>query len=145
MVQCSHRGNRLQRLPNLSYERDSSDMCMCYSVIGSTAFAILHRCFFLHSDFSPPSDDFDFQFSDLQLEVFDSWQRPNEIIPQSNPVSPQEDRNRELAGALPARVDLVQDLTTDCSVVASLCASTARSERGHPKVSGGIRLLDTAF
>ncbi|KAL8796613.1 MAG: hypothetical protein Q9195_001003 [Heterodermia aff. obscurata] len=79
-------------------------------------------------------DDFEFQFSDLQLEVFDGWLRPNEIISRSNLVSPQEDRNLRLARALPARVDLVQDLTADCSVVASLCAGTARSERGHPKI-----------
>ena len=32
------------------------------------------------------------------------------------------------------KVDLVQDITTDCSVVASLCAVTARAERGHAKV-----------
>lgn len=31
--------------------------------------------------------------------------------------------------------DLVQDATSDCSVVASLCAGTARAERGHKKVS----------
>lgn len=32
------------------------------------------------------------------------------------------------------RIDLVQDITTDCSVVASLCAATARSEHGHADV-----------
>jgi calpain-7 len=31
-------------------------------------------------------------------------------------------------------IDLVQDAATDCSVVASLCAGIARSERGHDKV-----------
>jgi hypothetical protein len=31
-------------------------------------------------------------------------------------------------------VDLVQDITTDCSVVASLCAGTARASKGHGKV-----------
>ena len=31
-------------------------------------------------------------------------------------------------------LDLVQDVTTDCSVVASLCAATARAERGYPRV-----------
>lgn len=33
------------------------------------------------------------------------------------------------------RVDLVQDITTDCSVVASLCAANARSERGNTDVT----------
>jgi len=32
------------------------------------------------------------------------------------------------------KVDLVQDVTTDCSVVASLCAAIAREERGLDKV-----------
>lgn len=32
------------------------------------------------------------------------------------------------------RIDLVQDVTADCSVVASLCAITARAEPGHSKV-----------
>lgn len=31
-------------------------------------------------------------------------------------------------------VDLVQDITTDCSVVASLCAGMARAAKGHGKV-----------
>jgi calpain-7 len=31
-------------------------------------------------------------------------------------------------------IDLVQDITTDCSVVASLCAETARANKGHGKV-----------
>lgn len=30
-------------------------------------------------------------------------------------------------------IDLVQDITTDCSVVASLCAGTARAVKGHGK------------
>lgn len=33
-----------------------------------------------------------------------------------------------------AKLDLVQDITSDCSVVASLCAGTARVERGYAKV-----------
>lgn len=32
-------------------------------------------------------------------------------------------------------IDLVQDITTDCSVVASLCAGIARVQHGHSKVT----------
>lgn len=39
------------------------------------------------------------------------------------------------------KIDLVQDITTDCSVVASLCAAVARSERGFPKVSVHIPMI----
>lgn len=35
-------------------------------------------------------------------------------------------------------MDFVQDATTDCSVVASMCACIARSSRGHPKLLGGL-------
>lgn len=39
------------------------------------------------------------------------------------------------------KIDLVQDITTDCSVVASLCAGTARALKGHGQVS--LRLSQT--
>ncbi|KAL8812491.1 MAG: hypothetical protein Q9200_000986 [Gallowayella weberi] len=35
-------------------------------------------------------------------------------------------------------VDLVQDVTSDCSVVASLCASSARAEKGHSAIFSSI-------
>jgi hypothetical protein len=38
-------------------------------------------------------------------------------------------------------IDLVQDITTDCSVVASLCAGTARARKGHGKVSSPLSQL----
>jgi hypothetical protein len=47
--------------------------------------------------------------------------------------------------------DLVQDVLTDCSVVASLCATTSRSERGlgevcilSPRASECVRLIEIA-
>ncbi|KAI4283952.1 MAG: hypothetical protein L6R38_001787 [Xanthoria sp. 2 TBL-2021] len=36
------------------------------------------------------------------------------------------------------KLDLVQDVTSDCSVVASLCASSARAEKGHPAILSSI-------
>jgi hypothetical protein len=35
-------------------------------------------------------------------------------------------------------MDLVQDATTDCSVVASLCAGAARAQKGHPKLLSDV-------
>ena len=70
----------------------------------------------------------------MQMEIFDRWQRPEDVLP------PTKYRDAvEKAGSGPSmiaseKVDLVQDITTDCSVVASLCAGTARAERGHAKV-----------
>lgn len=37
--------------------------------------------------------------------------------------------------------DLVQDITTDCSVVASLCAGVARAKKGHAKVIYSIHFF----
>ena len=71
----------------------------------------------------------DFPLSAVQLEVFDAWQRPRERLEQSHTTP-------EWCSTILARgkVDLVQDVTTDCSIVASLCVATARSERGNTDV-----------
>lgn len=69
----------------------------------------------------------DFPLSALQKDVFDGWQRPREIIQSQKALT------QDLAKT--SRVhDLVQDVITDCSVVASLCAVTARIERGHEDI-----------
>lgn len=42
-------------------------------------------------------------------------------------------------------IDLVQDITTDCSVVASLCAWTARALKGHSKVCNLLMHMVTTY
>lgn len=74
-------------------------------------------------------DNVEFPLSAVQLEVFDAWRRPKELLEQS--FSTPTCCPTMLANG---RVDLVQDITTDCSVVASLCAVTARNERGNTNV-----------
>ena len=71
-------------------------------------------------------DDAELGLSETQLEVFDGWRRPDEIIEASNRT-----KNLSPAMSTDSIVDLVQDITSDCSVVASLCAVTSREERGH--------------
>jgi calpain-7 len=61
-------------------------------------------------------DDTNYYFSEAQEEVFAGWQRPLSTKTPSPPTAS-------------IQVDLVQDLTSDCSVVASLCAGSARAER----------------
>ena len=63
----------------------------------------------------PWQDDTDFRLSKEQNEVFDGWRRSC--------------GQGEVTSTRNTKVDLVQDVATDCSVVASLCALTARSER----------------
>ncbi|OAP63911.1 hypothetical protein AYL99_03138 [Fonsecaea erecta] len=69
-----------------------------------------------------------------QLESFDGWKRPQQALPS---VHSEPNGHNGAHGAvmyLPEPMDLVQDMTSDCSVVASLCALTSRVERGFPKI-----------
>lgn len=72
-------------------------------------------------------DPFEYRLSCEQLEVFDGWHRPEDALGLENGVVPSMDAQQI--------IDLVQDATSDCSVVASLCGGTARGERGHVKVT----------
>ncbi|KAJ0108567.1 palb protein [Diaporthe amygdali] len=62
------------------------------------------------------TDNSEFSFSKKQNEIFDGWKRPAEIF---NDSGPELFENIMVAKT---NSDLVQDITTDCSVVASLCA-----------------------
>ena len=75
------------------------------------------------------------QLSSLQLESFAGWKRPREALGSIEIVRDGEKLPNTPTMAPLRKVDLVQDLTSDCSVVASLCAGTATVERGHPRVS----------
>lgn len=66
----------------------------------------------------------------MQLDAFCCWRRPGETLEEAH-VDHELKPTTIANGAL----DLVQDITTDCSVVASLCAITARTERGHSDVT----------
>lgn len=78
-------------------------------------------------------DDTSFHMSVAQAKMLKDWQRPDEMPGSSlNGWLSFRDSNR------PKPLDLVQDVTTDCSVVASLCAITSRTERGFPDVFSSI-------
>lgn len=97
----------------------------------------------------PNPDEFDFKdgdelfldepalpLSDVQLDSFAGWERPQQALaPLQVGFSRKSETNIPTMVKGPVKVDLVQDMTSDCSVVASLCAGTARAERGHGKVS----------
>lgn len=85
-------------------------------------------------------DNAKFPLSAVQLDVFDAWRRPNELLSTSGPA--QARFSTMLAHH---RIDLVQDITTDCSVVASLCAATARSERANADVTSHFLKLYHVF
>lgn len=75
------------------------------------------------------------QLSPLQLESFAGWKRPKEALRSIKVVHDGETLPNTPTMTRLKKVDLVQDVASDCSVVASLCAGTARAERGHPRVS----------
>ena len=68
------------------------------------------------------------------MGIFDGWQRPREVLPPARFRDTVDKANAGPQMIASGKVDLVQDMTTDCSVVASLCAGTARAERGHARV-----------
>ncbi|KAL4887728.1 hypothetical protein BJY04DRAFT_176497 [Aspergillus karnatakaensis] len=73
------------------------------------------------------TDQPDLHLSSLQRDIFAGWKRPHELLSEQ-----LEDAGTPLAPVMSVsgKTDLVQDVLTDCSVVASLCATTSMSERG---------------
>jgi len=72
------------------------------------------------------SESADLNLSDAQKAIFAGWKRPHESLG----ILTNEDITISID-----EMDLVQDITTDCSVVASLCAGTARFRKGRGQVS----------
>lgn len=69
-----------------------------------------------------------FSLSDRQQTLFDGWKRPAELIARQGETS--ANGLAELIMEPQNDYDLVQDVTTDCSVVASLCASMKHLKPG---------------
>jgi calpain-7 len=91
------------------------------------------------------SDEPALSLSDLQVESFAGWKRPEEALASlMTGTDGKTDAKLPTMVKGPVKIDLVQDMTSDCSVVASLCAGTARAERGHGKVSATVHLLISA-
>lgn len=76
---------------------------------------------------NPDRDLTDLKLSDAQRKIFAGWKRPRET---ALPLDKDTDVD-EAFMVCNSEIDLVQDITTDCSVVASLCAGTARALKGH--------------
>lgn len=68
--------------------------------------------------FTDPSE---FSLSERQRSVFSGWKRPQEIV-SSGDQPGSNGQNNESSMVAQHDYDLVQDITTDCSVVASLSA-----------------------
>ena len=71
----------------------------------------------------------------MQLKIFSGWQRPQSAFPLPCLQQPAVFPDCKPIMTAHDKIDLVQDVINDCSLVASLCAITARAERGHSQVS----------
>jgi calpain-7 len=91
--------------------------------------------FELGPDQEPFTDSPALPLSDVQLECFDGWKRPSEALSAVRFPCTGDDHEVTMSTKGLDKIDLVQDLTSDCSVVASLCAGSSRVGRGHKKVS----------
>jgi calpain-7 len=79
------------------------------------------------------------------VEIFGGWKRPDAALKFSSSDDPSDHVLDDLLMASGRHdIDLVQDITTDCSVVASLCAGTARGLKGHGMVSV-VKLISDLF
>lgn len=87
---------------------------------------------------TPNSDPSLYSFSSKQREIFDGWKRPAEIF---NDSGPELYENIMVAKA---DCDLVQDITTDCSVVASLCAVMRHLKPGKKDSVRLQRVMETS-
>lgn len=90
--------------------------------------------FVLKEGQEPFTDSSSLGLSPVQLKTFGGWKRPWEAfanieISENGVKLPTKPTMRGVE-----RIDLVQDMTSDCSVVASLCAGSARAGRGHARV-----------
>ncbi|KAI1082235.1 PALB protein [Whalleya microplaca] len=82
-------------------------------------------------------DTSEFSFSTRQTTVFAGWKRPLELMKQKPKTRSDAHDERYLMEALHDH-DLVQDITTDCSVVASLCASMKHLRPGRTSILSAL-------
>ncbi|KAF2144597.1 uncharacterized protein K452DRAFT_356752 [Aplosporella prunicola CBS 121167] len=89
--------------------------------------------FTLDYDEGPFTDKAILNLSSHQLASFDGWRRAKDALPPPTWFPGKRDGLGPIMSANHS-IDLVQDAATDCSVVASLCAGVARTERGNEKL-----------
>ena len=74
--------------------------------------------------------------SEEHMEDFTGWQRPAELLRTRHEGNAIGQGLSEPSMLASGAIDLVQDVTADCSVVASLCAALARPHTTYVDVGG---------
>jgi calpain-7 len=80
-------------------------------------------------------DSSELKLSKSQKKYFAGWRRPHEAFRDRGTATGMPETNIEPNMIATSNIDLIQDVTADCSVVASLCAAMARPGRAIEKVS----------
>ena len=80
-------------------------------------------------------DSPELKLSTSQQKYFAGWRRPHEAFRDHSIAGGMLETNIEPNMTATSSIDLVQDVTADCSVVASLCAAVARLGQDFEKVS----------
>ncbi|KAK0674375.1 putative calpain-like protease palB/rim-13 [Cercophora samala] len=80
----------------------------------------------------PYIDPTPFSLSPEQQATFSGWKRPSELVPGV------DESNSEWMMTADNEIDLAQDLATDCSVVASLCAASPHLTSKKGSVKGSL-------
>jgi calpain-7 len=83
----------------------------------------------------PCRDSPELKLSESQQKYFAGWRRPHEVFRDRLATGGMAETNIEPNMIATSNIDLVQDVTADCSVVASLCAAVARPGQSIEKVS----------
>jgi calpain-7 len=80
------------------------------------------------------SDLSEMKLSDSQQKIFGGWKRPHDVFRKYFSDNSLHEADVEPTMTAGSEIDLVQDVTADCSVVASLCAAVARNGLGFEQV-----------
>jgi calpain-7 len=88
-------------------------------------------------------DSPELKLSESQQKYFAGWRRPHELFPDGGVVVGMPEATTQPTMMARRKIDLVQDVTADCSLVASLCAAVARPGQEFEKVSRTLSLSST--
>ncbi|KAF3353285.1 hypothetical protein VdG1_04644 [Verticillium dahliae VDG1] len=108
-----------------------------YRKITGEEETILRKSSYLHAWDPPYTDHTEYAMSHQQNNILGGWERPATLVGSLLHTDEPFDDTAALMAAS-GDSDLVQDITTDCSVVASLCAAMdvlVAKSRGKPLLS----------
>jgi calpain-7 len=101
----------------------------------------------IHPHIDHCRDSPELKLSESQRKHFAGWRRPHELFRDRPHAIGMPENTIQPTMMARSNIDLMQDVTADCSVVASLCAALARPGQEFEKVrtKAVVKLLSTIF